>query len=116
MPRFAKGTSRTGKKSIKKEPKAAAEEPGPQTDEQPKRCHKKKPTPYEKVQQERQARTAAWLSSEVGQEQSKHPKGQDKCDCLLGERTRKYSHDLFCPIVACFAFDIDCCTPEKKFK
>jgi hypothetical protein len=32
---------------------------------------------------------------------------------MLGIATRKELHDLFCPFVLCFAFEIGCCAWRK---
>jgi hypothetical protein len=109
MPRFKQGHGRTGKNARKATKEATEDELKSQPDEQLARSHKQNPTPHKKLLAEKQARVAAWLSSEAGQEVSKNPKGQDLCGCELGLMTRKYEHDLFCPIFACFAFEVDCC-------
>ena len=104
MPRYKGVMGRTGKDGNKK-----AEASAPQAEEKKPRSHKKKrePSPSrDELARARFDRMAAWLHSK---EAGKTPKDQDLCDCELGLRTRKLEHDLFCPFVRCFAFEIGCC-------
>jgi hypothetical protein len=102
MPRFKSGIGPTGKNGKKKMPDAAS---SASVDEEKPRCHKKKPRPRVELDLERDERIALWLSSPAGLQATPH----DDCDCELGLRTRKELHDLFCPFVLCFAFEIGCC-------
>ena len=102
MVRWKKGFGRTGKNGKKKESEARPKE-------DTTRSHKKQPKPVEQRELERQERVAAWLASPAGQ---REPQEQNQCDCALGLQTRRELHDLFCPFLHCFAFDVGCCEWE----